>query len=352
MGGQALVYLVPRNKIELLAVPAYLWSIVVAALGFMFLHHSTIIHVNHVSSVAILSVLSSFICIHQTILFARQEINIANLITLLSVLLQCLGILFCFYVLHINNDYAFIYASLVAYAVVAAVSFLFVQKQIHFSAFISHFSWQELRQSFRFGLLYQLVEILQLLNLRYYFFQLGLQQGVQYLGIYSIGISILEAVWIIPRSICTVHYVATSNSEEIKNKAVQTVSYIKVSLAVCALILLLLYFIPSQVYVFIFGPGFSDVKHSMRFLFPGIWVYTIPIVISSFYFGTGRYFPLVLTHIIGTATLILFSFFLIPSYVMSGAGLAATISFTGASIVLLMYFMHEQKISYSQFFGR
>lgn len=349
MGGQALVYLIPRNKIEILAVPAYFWSFAVAGVGFMFLRYTSIIHVNHITSVALLSLFSSFICIHQTILFAKQEINAANFITVLSVLLQCLGVLVCFYLLHISNEYAFIYASLAAYVVATIISFYLVRKQIHFSAFFNVFSWHELRQSFRYGLLFQLVEILQLLQLRYYFFQLGLQQGVQYLGIYSIGISVLEAVWIIPRSINTVHYVATSNSDEIKNKALQTVSYIKISLALCALVLLFIYFIPSQVYVFVFGQGFSDVKHSMRFLFPGVWIYAVPIVISSFYLGIGSYRPLIFTNLIGTGTLIVFSFFLIPTYVMSGAGLAASISFAVASLVLLVYFMHEQKISFSQF---
>lgn len=352
MGGQALVYLIPRNKIELLTIPAYAWSVVIALIGFIFLRYTSIIHANHVPSLAVMSLLSSFINIHQTILLAKKKISTANLVTVLSLMLQVTGVLFCFYFLRISDAYAYIYASLVAYSLTALTSFFLVKHWVYFSALKKDFSWSELKQSFRYGLLYQLIEILQLFNLRYYFYQLALQQGIQYLGIYSIGISILETVWIIPRSISTVHYVSTSNSKEIESEAQRTVELTKSGVLFCTIALLFIYFIPSSVYVFVFGAGFSDVKHSMRFLFPGILLYSVPLIISSFYFGIGKYKPLLISNSVGSATLIIFSFILIPKYVMSGAGLAASISFATASFTLLTIFMFDQKIKVSAFFRR
>jgi len=190
---------------------------------------------------------------------------------------------------------------------------------------------------------YQLAEILQLVNLRYYFYQLGLQQGVQYLGVFSIGISILESVWIIPRSIATVHYVSTSNSRELPGEAERTFRLIKWSLALCAAALVVIFVVPSSIYIFVFGPGFADVKHSMRFLFPGILIYSVPLVIGSFYLGIGKYKPLIIANLSGAATLIVFSFILIPKYVMSGAGLAASISFAVTSVVLFGIFYARAK---------
>ena len=87
----------------------------------------------------------------------------------------------------------------------------------------------------------------------------------------------------------------------------------------------------------------------MRFLFPGILVYSIPIVISSFYFGIGKYKPLIVANAVGALTLIIFSFILIPKYVMSGAGLAASISFAVASLSLFVFFVIEPKITLSAF---
>lgn len=349
LGGQALVYLIPRNKVELLVIPAYLWSVIIAGIGFAFLKLTHIVHANHIPSIAVLSLLSAIVSIHQTILLARKQIINSNLVQLIPLMLQLTGVLFCFYFMHISDAYAYIYASLIAYAITGIVSFLFVRKEVHFNQFIQHFSSVDLRNSFRYGLLYQLVEIFQLLNLRYYFYQIGLQEGSQYLGIYSIGISVLEAVWIIPRSVSTVHYVSTSNSAEVEREAGRTVQLVKVSTLLCAIALFFIWLVPSQAYTFVFGPGFKDVKHSMRFLFPGILVYSVPLVISSFYLGIGKYRSLILANAMGFAALFLFSRLLIPEYVMSGAGLAASLSFTVASAILFVYFIYDNKISITRF---
>ena len=271
LGGQALIYLIPRNKIELLVVPAYLWSIAIAAVGFALLKSTEIIQVNHVTSISILSLLSSLIAIHQTILLAKKQITNSNLIQIVSLLLQAVGIIFCFYFLHIDSAFAYIYATLVAYSFTVVLSFFLIKNIVRFSDFKKDFTWQELKISFRYGFLYQLVEILQLLNLRYYFFQLGLQQGSQYLGIYSIGRAVLETVWLIPRSISTVQYISTSNTEKIKEEAARTVQMVKGAFVISAIALLLISLIPPSVYIFFFGEGFRYTRHSMRFLFPAIF---------------------------------------------------------------------------------
>lgn len=347
LGGQVLVYLIPRNKLELLVLPAYFWSVLIAVAGFVFLKLTNIIHAYHVPSIVLLSFFSAVISIHQTVLLGRKQISHSNIIQLIPLLLQLAGVLFCFYFMHISDAYAYIYASLVAYAITMVISFFLVKKHVRFRVSEDFFSAKELKSSFRFGLLFQLVEILQLLNLRYYFYQLSLQQGSKYLGIFSIGISILESVWIIPRSIATVHYVNTANSADLKREAERALRLFKISFALCTAALFVIWLVPSQAYAFIFGPGFSDVKHSIRFLFPGILVYSFPLVISSFYLGTGKYKSLIISNLAGFSSLLIFSWLLIPRYVMSGAGLAATLSFTVSAIVLLPLFLKDTGFRYA-----
>jgi O-antigen/teichoic acid export membrane protein len=124
----------------------------------------------------------------------------------------------------------------------------------------------------------------------------------------------------------------------------------KFSFVICALALLLLWLVPSSVYTFAFGPGFHDVKHSVRFLFPGILIYSLPIVISSFYLGTANYKPLIISNLTGAVSVVVFSMLLIPPYVMSGAALAATLSFAITAFLLFVYFMMDNNISIKQFF--
>jgi O-antigen/teichoic acid export membrane protein len=350
LGGPVLVYVMPRSRIEKLLGPSYLWSFITSILCIGFLSVVPIHTAAFILPVAAIALLSSVVSIHQTVLLGKKEISRANLVSIVMLLIQTAVVVTCFYGLNIHDAYAYVYASIVAHAVAVICSGWYLKTEIA-SLRLSSFSvTEELKSLIKHGFMYQLVEVLQLLNLRYYFFQLGLQQGSKYLGIYSIGISILEAVWLIPRGISTVHYVSTSNSAEIKQEAQRTVSLTQLSLLVSGVALLIIWLVPAQVYVYIFGEGFADVRHSVRYLFPGILVYNLWLVISSFFFGTGNYKPLLVSNIAGVVSLIAFSAVLIPKYVMSGAGLSASLSFLTASVVLAGFFMQSQQISITGLF--
>lgn len=342
LGGPVLVYVIPRSKVEELLAPSYVWALLIAVLAFGVLYALPFYNLPVALTVAGIALLTSLLSIHQTVLMAKQQIGRANMLTLTVLALQTLGVLLCFYKFNIHDSYAYVYSTLAAHAVTIAVSFWFVLPYWRSVRFSSIRISEELKALFTHGFQYQLVEILQLLNLRLYFFQLGLQQGNKYLGIYSIGISILESVWLIPRSMATVHYISTSNSHEIKKERERTIQLLTYSLVLCALALVVVWFIPANVYTYVFGHGFGDVRHSIRYLFPGILVYSLWIVLSSFYFGTGHYKPLVVSSLAGVIALIHFSAYLIPQYVMSGAGLAASLSFSAATVVLAAHFAYTR----------
>ncbi|MFN8324034.1 MAG: polysaccharide biosynthesis C-terminal domain-containing protein [Chitinophagales bacterium] len=349
LGGQALVYLIPRNKMELLIVPAYLWTVIVALVGFVVLRYTQLVQVNHLISITLLSLLSSVMNIHQTILLAKNKIFFSNLITVVALLLQLVGISICFYAINIHNAYAYIYASLAAYLIATLFSFRLIKEQVVFTNFIKDYTWNEFKESFKYGFLFQITEVLQLLNLRYYFFQLGIQQGAQYLGVYSVGISILEAVWIIPRSISSIQYVSTSNSNQLKAETEKTIRLFKLSFILSALVLVIIFAVPASVYTFVFGEGFGKLRHSTRFLYPGILIYNFVLVVSSYYLGIGRYKQLIIANLAGFLSMVVFSYFLLPPYVISGAGLAATASFTVAASVLFLLFIKDKNVSLSKF---
>lgn len=344
LGGQALIYLLPRNRVEQLLIPAYVWCILISILGFVFLKVTSLIAVQHVTSVVIISFFSAVTALHQTLLYARKEINRANLLQVLPLGILLIGLALNFYVFRIENVFAYILSSGIGYLVAAMVSFGLIVKSVNWHGAKNSLDWSELLLSFRHGFLFQLVEVLQLLNLRYYFFQLGHQQGMQYLGIFSVGISVLESVWLIPRSIHTVNYVQVSHQVSETHSYIQTLALLKKNYVWCALALVALFLVPSPIFIWVFGSGFAEVKHAVRFLFPGIWIYSGWWVLFSYYSGNGRYKPLIVSSAFGTATLIMMSYYLLPKYVMSGAGLAATLSFIVATGILGFYFLVLDKV--------
>ena len=342
LGGQVLVYLLPRNSASVLLLPAILWSLLISVAGYVFLLVTHLLPENYILFVSFLSWIAALISIQQALLLAQQRLQLANLLSLVPLALQVAGIALCFKVFNVHDVWAYLYATLVAYLLTHFLSIVVLWKDLSNMPF--RFSWADVKSSFSYGFQFQLVEILQLLNLRYYFFQLGLQQGTQYLGIYSIGISILEAVWVLPRSINTVHYINTANSKELQQEAERTLLLCRVSLVLSALAVGVFFLVPNSVFTTVFGHGFSEVKHSVRYLGAGIVMYGLVHVISAFYLGIAHYKPLIISNLLGFLSVVVFGYLLIPTYVMSGAGLAATASFTVCAAVLLIFFLKTSKM--------
>lgn len=339
-GGQVLIYLIPKGNTEWIILPAYLWSMAVALMGYVVLSITPICPPALILPVTMLGLLSSLTGIHQSLLMARQQIYSANTLTVIPLLFQMCGLYFCFYQWNINGADAFIYSAIAGYIFTSFYG-LWLSKPDFKHEQQGHSQSVMLQEQLRHGLKFQLVEVLQLLNLRYYFFQLGLQQGAQYLGIFSIGISVLEAVWIIPRSMAAVNYVETSTAK--KRDTEHTVFLLKLNTLLVVVALLLIFIVPNHLYVRIFGNGFADVKHSMRFLYPGILLYSFHFIMSSYFLGRGQYGPLLMANTIGVLTLVISASFLIPVYVMSGAGLSATLSFAAATVLLFLFFVQKSK---------
>lgn len=351
LGGHVLIYLVPRNRIAALVLPAYCWSVVITLVGYVLLKTDLVNDIQYPEYILVIGFLSSIITIHQTLLFAHQKVQSANWLTLVPLFIQVPLLIWLYRQTSLHPTLVFIYSMLPAYLFTFTLSGVLTFRVVPFREIVAKFSWVEVFDTFKNGITFQLIEILQLLNLRLYFYQLGLQQGAKYLGVFSVGISVLEAVWIIPRSIATVNYINASNSYKIGEEVERVISLLKITLLLSAIGLGVIYVCPTEWYGYVFGDGFAYVKHGVRFLFPGIWIYSALLVMSSFYLGTGRHKPLIVAHGLGVIVLLIASYWLIPPYVLSGAGLAATLSFTAATLLICAHFVWENRITWHKFFS-
>lgn len=342
MGGHSLVYLIPRIEIEKVIRQSYFFSITVSMLSAPVMLILGIMPKTKLLLVSMTGVFYAMSTIHYSLLLGRKKISRANIIMLMPIALQTLGIGIGFYVLNLNSIDTFLYTLLVAHFLTLLISFI-----------VTPIRWDEVIKSkvtindtllvLKLGARYQLVELLQLLNLRLYFYILAARQGNAALGVYSIGISILETVWIIPRSISTLQYISTSNSEELSSSYNQTVKLLKHSIISTGILLITIMMVPGEWYAAIFGEGFKDIKHAVRFLSPGIWVYNIVLILSSYFQGTGNYKPLLVSHTVGLFILSIASAAFIPSYYMSGAGLAATLSFSSSAAMIMFYYFRQSQ---------
>ena len=177
--------------------------------------------------------------------------------------------------------------------------------------------FDDIDSALKYGIGYQMFELLQLLNFRLYFFLLYHLQGPSDLGLFSIGVSILEAVWILSRSVFVIHYSDFSNSDNIEKAVEQTLRYIKIVFVISLVLLAVIALCPSSVYGFVFGASFAGVKYQVKWLFPGILMYGIALVIQSIYLSRARYGRLIFAQFVSLIISVSLCYLWIPHYYYS-----------------------------------
>jgi O-antigen/teichoic acid export membrane protein len=346
VGGQALVYLVPRFRVENLVIPAYLWTFLVAGIAYVLIRHFHVFTWRRTFNICMLSVLGSLVNIHSAVLLAKQEIRRYNIVVLMPVLLTLIGLAGCLIYNPRMGIYDYLYPLYVAYMVTAVFSFGYCVRFISLRLSVTVFD--DLDSSLKHGIGYQLFELLQLLNFRLYFYLLYHIQGASDLGLYSIGVSVLEVAWILGRSVSVIHYSDFSNHENEQLAVDRTIRYLKISFIVGAGILFVIGICPVWLYGMVFGSSFMYVKYLVKWLFPGILMYNPVLVIQSVYLSRASYGRLIFVQLVSLIFSVSLCYVLIPRYFFSGASAAASASFCVCGILMLFIFMKDYHIAMSR----
>lgn len=348
VGGQALVYLVPRFRVENLIIPAYIWTTVVCCISFILFRHYEVFTWRRSLNICIISLMSSIVNINAAVLLAKQEIRRYNIANLLPVLITVVGILVALIFFHSDSIYGYLYPLYVAYFISVLASYVLVRRYVNIG--LSAGVFDDIDSALKYGVGYQMFELLQLLNFRLYFFLLYHLQGPADLGLFSVGVSMLEAVWILGRSVFVIHYSDFSNSDNQEIAIRQTLRYIKIVFILSVTLLALIALCPASVYGFVFGASFAGVKYQVKWLFPGVMMYSIALVIQSIYLSRANYGRLIFAQLVGLIISITLCYLWIPNYYYSGAGASASASFISCTLIMLVFFIYDFKIPLSKFF--
>lgn len=346
VGGGTLVYLLPRYGHSLLILPSYIWSVLMSA-GFYFLLFIThLVDLEFVIHICILSIISSFISINSNVLIAKEKIKTANLIGIIQPITLIMFILFFFLIMLDASIQSYILSLYFSFGITLVLSFILVLKhegKISIQPLSNYF--KPITVMFKLGVLNQLSHIFQLLSFRMSFYWLAQIYSETEVGIYSIGTSLVESVWLISRSISLVQYARISNVNDKNYAQGLTLKLGKISFLISFVLLLPFVFLPSSFYEFVFGNGFGEVSSVVRTLVPGVLFLNLNIIISHYFSGTGKYHINSISSFMGfLVALILFNW-LIPVYGIIGAGLASSISYIFTTVVVVAFYKRESKLS-------
>ncbi len=352
VGGPTIVYLVPRHPLSHLIIPSYLWSVMVSAIFLVLMQSVDIVSPEYILHVALLTTINSFGAINQSILLGKERIKTNNYISLLQVVLVIGTLIFYFYFCGKLEIMSYIKALYISYGMTFILSFYFIIPYLKNKNSVNQSGrmLDAIKGLTRFGIYNQIGTIAQVLSLRLSYYFIDHISGRSDVGVYSMGVSLIESVWLISSSITLVQYSRIVNSEDDAYSQKLTINLTKIGLFLAFVILIPLVLLPSGFYSFIFGHEFGKINQVMWSLAPGILIYNIAAMTGHYFSGTGKYHLNAIAMVAGLAVTVGCGLLLIPHFGIIGAGITASLSYTVTTIILATMFAKRAKCSIADMF--
>ena len=344
VGGATLVYLVPRFSMKSLLLISYCWTIFSCGIVFVFIHLLHLLPTAFELPVLILSILDSFFSINTTILLGKEKIKTVNTLYFMKAfLVACILFLFLT-VFKTQTVNAYVYTLYVSFSLVFLLSSIFVL-QIKVSDEANKNIREVLNYCLKLGGINQFGHILQFASLRLSYYLLNHFSKEGELGIYSNGVSLAEAVWLISNSVATVQYSKIANSDNTEKSVKLTVDLAKTSLLICLAAVIVMAALPTSFYTALFGPEFANVKQVIYTLIPGVFFYNTALIVGHYFSGIGKYQVEVWGNGAGlVVTLVLSLFALAQGYSSMWAGIISSVSYIVTTAVIVFYFRKYHQI--------
>jgi len=322
-----------------LATLAFLWVFIVSGLA------AVVVSLIDTSVPAlpffVVAVLSGCITFHSSLFLGVQKIFQYNLATLLMSALLLVFMLVLHYLFPEIGYLAYFYAQILSYALVLILCHVFTHRifgRIRFS-----FSVDTLKKTFNFGWQEELSAFMQFLNARLCFYLIGIYADMSSVGIFSVGVTISEAIWVFGRSMALVQYSKVLKSGDTHEAWNETRKVTLVAFAITILCIAVVACLPVSLFEFIFGEGFGQSKSVILMLAVGIVANSAAFVLFNYFSALGRLKILLLRSGAGLVVTLSLAFVLIPMWGIEGASAVNSSSYLVSSLILLIFFIRNRK---------
>lgn len=332
--GSSVSYFASKYQTEEILPFAYLWSIIIGLLvpSFIGFFHE----IEYSNYLIALSILSSLLATNVNLFVGRKNIQLFNIYTVLQQVCHVLFIMILVYLVKITTVDTYFIGQIICFGLLFLVSTIQVLKKctisnIKFSKEVGH-------KLFDYGWKSQLSAFLQFLSYRLSFYFLDFFKGITSVGIFSVGIALSEAIWMVSRSLSVVLYADLVNSDDHNEAIDKTKVNLKISFLITFLFLVIILLIPANIFSFIFGKDFTQTKEIMILLSPGILAIAVSNIIGYYFAGINKLKILNIKSLVGLIFTLVASFYLIPRWGVRGACMVTTVSYCLSSGILFWRF--------------
>lgn len=322
-----------------LATLAFLWTFIVSAVAAVVVAFTD-------ASVPVLpffvvAVLSGCITFHSSLFLGVQKIFQYNLATLLMSALLLVFMIAFHYFLPETGYHAYFYAQILSYFIVLVICQVFTHRifgRIRFA-----FSFDTFKKAFNFGWQEELSAFMQFLNARLCFYLIGIYADMSSVGIFSVGVTISEAIWVFSRSMALVQYSKVLKMGDTAEAWLETRRVTLITLAITVFCIAVAACVPMSVFEFVFGDGFGEAKIVILMLAIGIAANSVAQVLFNYFSALGRLKILLLRSSAGLVVTLSLAFVLIPMWNIEGACVVNSCSYLVSSAVLVGFFVKGRK---------
>jgi O-antigen/teichoic acid export membrane protein len=215
-----------------------------------------------------------------------------------------------------------------------------VRLRFHFKLFL---------ESVKFGLIPFLALLVMNLNYRADMFLVKYYLNDTAVGLYGLGVSIVEKIWLLPEAIGIVLFARVSRAGEGESSKLTPV-ICRLSILVSAIMGVMLFCSADYIVPVVYGKQFKDAVQPLLVLLPGVVAMTIFLVLNGHLTGQGK---AKVTLYIFSGSLILnvgLNMILIPQFGISGAALASTVSYSLGAFCLGIAFVRMNRIGLTTIF--
>ncbi len=346
LAGSGLVYFTPRKKLSTLMSVSYSWIALVMAfyvLLFWVLSHypvtfDRIVPHGYEALTLLLTFVYSFHNFNLNVFLGKEKVGTFNWVFLLQIFVQVSSMALFIYVFGIRDAHAFVYSLLCGYITAFLVGFVLMIRMYNREGRDPFFLTA--KEMLKYGYVIQLSTLVSTLNRRMSIFLLRRHCTDDAVGVYGAGTQVGEGVKVFGLSVSMVQFSRLSNLTDKEEIVSLTIKFLKITVVLTFLALLVLVCLPVGFFEWLFTDAFGQVKDVILLMSPGLLCLSAHMIFTHYFSGTGIPKYNLYASLVGLAVTVPVTFILIPMIGILGA--AISFSCTYAAIVIYQWFVFRR----------
>lgn len=339
IAGSGVVYFTPRKSLSTLMTVSYSWiALVMVFYALLFLVLSRfpetfdrLVPRGYEGITLLLVLVYSFHGFNLNVFLGKEKVGTYNWVLLLQIFVQVTTMVLLIFVFRLHDARAFVYSLLCGYTVAFLVGFFLMLKLFDKSGEEPVFL--AAKEMLRYGYVIQLSTLVSTLNRRMSIYLIRQHCTEDSVGVYGTATQVGEGVKVFGMSVAMVQFSRLSNLNDKKETVRLTLLFMKITVVLTFLALLVLACLPVRFFEWLFTDAFGPVKVILLLMAPGLLALSAHLIFTHYFSGTGIPKYNLFASLVGLAVTIPCTLVLIPWIGINGAA----ISFSCTYIAVMLY---------------